>query len=98
MSALASEIHNGEIPGFSGISFVRSAEGLAVALVDETAIAMVPARDGRYYLVNGAFWCRPRNTSLAVSASSSMSIAFRHMTDHRALPSGRGGRRHDPIP
>lgn len=44
------------------VSFGRSADGLLVALVDETAFAMAPARDGRHYLVTG--WCirRPMET------------------------------------
>lgn len=54
MSALASEIGNDETPGFfPEVSFGRSADGMAVALVGEHAFAMAPARDGRHYLVTG---------------------------------------------
>jgi hypothetical protein len=42
-----------EAPGFPGVSFGRSADGLSVALVGETAFAMAPARDGKRYLVSG---------------------------------------------
>lgn len=44
-----------EAPGFPGASFGRSADGLRVALVGETAFAMAPGRDGRHYLATG--WC-----------------------------------------
>ena len=40
-----------DAPGFPGVSFGRSADGLLVALVGDTAFAMAPARDGRHYLV-----------------------------------------------
>ena len=53
MSALASTIANDEAPGFPGVSFGRSADGMNVALVGEHAYAMVPARDGKHYLANG---------------------------------------------
>ena len=42
-----------ETPGFPGVSFGRSADGMPVALVGEHAFAMAPARDGRHYLVTG---------------------------------------------
>ena len=35
------------------VSFGRSADGLLVALVGDTAFAMAPAREGRHYLVTG---------------------------------------------
>lgn len=35
------------------VSFGRSADGLLVALVGDTAFAMAPARDGRHFLVTG---------------------------------------------
>ncbi|WP_192355624.1 DUF7007 domain-containing protein [Mesorhizobium mediterraneum] len=53
MTVLASAVRNDETPGFPGVSFGRSADGMAVALVGETAFAMAPARDGRHYLVTG---------------------------------------------
>lgn len=53
MTSLASESHNDEAPGIPGTSFGRSADGMAVALVGETAFAMAPARDGKYYLATG---------------------------------------------
>ncbi len=40
-----------ETLGFPGVSFGRSADGIAVALVGDTAFAMAPARDDRHYLV-----------------------------------------------
>lgn len=40
-------------PGMPGVSFGRSADGMLVALVDDHAFAMAPARDGRHYLVTG---------------------------------------------
>ena len=53
MSALASQVHPDEAPGFPGASFGRSTDGMSVALVGETAFAMAPAHDGRHYLVTG---------------------------------------------
>ncbi|MFT4161084.1 DUF7007 domain-containing protein [Shinella sp.] len=44
---------NPETPDIPGVSFSRSADGMAVALVGDTAFAMVPARDGRSYLATG---------------------------------------------
>lgn len=38
-------------PGFPGVSFGRSADGMIVALVGDTAFAMAPTRDGRFCLV-----------------------------------------------
>jgi len=46
-------------PGFPGVSFGRSADGMIVALVDKTAFAMAPARDGRHYLVTAWSISRP---------------------------------------
>jgi hypothetical protein len=48
-----------EAPGTPGVSFGRSADGLLVALVGETAFAMAPARDGRHYLVTAWRISRP---------------------------------------
>ena len=53
MSTLASEIRNDETPGFPGVSFGSSADGMTVALVGEHAFAMARARDGSHYLVTG---------------------------------------------
>ncbi|TIR50629.1 MAG: hypothetical protein E5X53_19045 [Mesorhizobium sp.] len=41
------------ISGFPEVCFGRSADGLLVALVGETAFAMAAARDGKHYLVTG---------------------------------------------
>ncbi|RWF79761.1 hypothetical protein [Mesorhizobium sp.] len=41
------------ISGFPEVEFGRSADGLLVALVGETAFAMLPASGGRHYLVTG---------------------------------------------
>jgi hypothetical protein len=48
-----------EAPETAGICFGRSADGLLVALVGETAFAMAPARDGRHYLVTAWRISRP---------------------------------------
>jgi hypothetical protein len=53
MTALASTACTDETPGIPGVFFGRSADGMTVALVGETAFAMAPARDGRHYLVTG---------------------------------------------
>ena len=44
---------NAPFPAPDDVAFGRSADGLLVALVGETAFAMVPARDGRHFLVTG---------------------------------------------
>ena len=59
MSALASPIHNNDTPGFAGVSFGCSADGLLVALAGDMAFAMAPAKDGRHYLVTGRCIGRP---------------------------------------
>ncbi|RWF14958.1 MAG: hypothetical protein EOS44_34565, partial [Mesorhizobium sp.] len=41
------------ISGFPEVEFGRSADGLFVARAGETAFAMLPASDGRQYLVTG---------------------------------------------
>lgn len=38
-------------PGFPGVSFGCSGDGMTVALAGDTAFAMAPARDGRFFLV-----------------------------------------------
>lgn len=54
MSALSSPADSPTVtPGFPGVSFGRSADGMLVALVGDHAFAMAPARDGRHYLVTG---------------------------------------------
>lgn len=53
MSASALETNTLETPGFAGVSFGRSADGLLVALAGEHAFAMAPARNGRHFLVTG---------------------------------------------
>ena len=53
MTANTSEAHVVETPGFPGVSFGTSADGLSVALVGDTAFAMVPGREGRHILVTG---------------------------------------------
>lgn len=45
--------------GLPGVSFGRSADGLLVALVGDTAFAMAPARDSRHYLVTAWRISRP---------------------------------------
>ncbi|MET4213878.1 hypothetical protein [Bradyrhizobium sp. LA2.1] len=52
---------NKDAAGFPAVSFGHSADGLAVALVDETAFAMAPARDGKHYLVTAWRIPRPMN-------------------------------------
>jgi len=65
MTAITSEAHVVETSGFPGASFGTSADGLPVALVGDTAFAMVPGRDGRQFLATGwrigrpiEQWCR----------------------------------------
>ncbi|MCW8060498.1 DUF7007 domain-containing protein [Agrobacterium tumefaciens] len=59
MTSVPSQTQANAAPGFPGVSFGRSADGLAVALVGDTAFAMVPARDGRHYLATGWRIARP---------------------------------------
>jgi hypothetical protein len=65
MTASTSEEHVVETSGLPGVSFGRSADGLPVALVGDTAFAMVPRREGRHFFVTGwrigrpiEQWCR----------------------------------------
>src|SRR5690349_6528354 len=44
---------NASFPAPDDVAFGGSADGLLVALVCETAFAMVPARDRRHFLVTG---------------------------------------------
>lgn len=53
MSAPAFETNVIKAPGFPGVSFGRSVDGFPVALVGETAFAMLPARAGRHFLATG---------------------------------------------
>ncbi|MGY4567060.1 DUF7007 domain-containing protein [Bradyrhizobium sp. USDA 3256] len=50
---------NASSPASDGVAFGRSADGLLVALVGETAFAMFPARDGRHFLATGWRISRP---------------------------------------
>lgn len=59
MTALASSAHNIEAPGFPGVSFGVSADGMTVALVGNHAYAMVPARDGQHFLASSWRMRRP---------------------------------------
>lgn len=53
MTANTSEAHVVETPGLPAVSFGRSADRLPVALVGDTAFAMVPGREGRHFLTTG---------------------------------------------
>lgn len=54
MSALASPNANPDMAsGSPEASFGRSADGLLVALVGDTAFAMVPGREGKHFLASG---------------------------------------------
>lgn len=53
MSTATAPVRYDEVPGFPGASFGQSADGFPVALVGETAFAMLPARDGRHFLATG---------------------------------------------
>jgi hypothetical protein len=53
MNTLPSGNHSNETSGFPGVSFGHSADGLSVALVEDTAFAMVPGREDKYYLATG---------------------------------------------
>lgn len=59
MTAITSEDHVVETPGDPGASFGTSADGLPVALVGDTAFAMVPGREGRHFLATGWRIARP---------------------------------------
>lgn len=59
MSAAMVPIRNDETPGFPWVSFGRSADGFPVALVGETAFAMLSARHGRHFLATGWHITRP---------------------------------------
>lgn len=48
-----------QTPGFPGVSFGSSADGMPVALVGDTAFAMAKARDDRHYLVTAWRLSRP---------------------------------------
>ncbi len=48
-----------ETPGFPGVSFGTSADGMRVARVGDTAFAMAKARDDRHYLVTAWRLGRP---------------------------------------
>ncbi|RUV54156.1 hypothetical protein EOA85_26000 [Mesorhizobium sp. M5C.F.Ca.IN.020.29.1.1] len=53
MTCAPANSHANSISGFPEVEFGRSADGLLVALVGETAFAMLPASDGRHYLATG---------------------------------------------
>ena len=53
MNPLLNDIHDNETPSFLGVSFGCSADGLLVALVGDTAFAMVPGREGKFFLASG---------------------------------------------
>lgn len=53
MTTAASPTPGDTSPGYPEVSFGRTADDLLAALVGEHAFAMVPARDGRHYLVTG---------------------------------------------
>lgn len=104
MSAPASKVHNDETLGFPGVSFGRSSDGLLVALVGETAFAMLPTRDGRHFLATGWRIRRPmsewtRSDFFGHSGELADEVAFRsavlenaeHQREKRAL-----ARREDP--
>lgn len=59
MTSAPSPIATNEPPGYPGVSFGRSVDGLPVALVGDTAFAMVPTREGRHYLATGWRIVRP---------------------------------------
>ncbi|ODT22348.1 MAG: hypothetical protein ABS35_14975 [Kaistia sp. SCN 65-12] len=53
MNTLSCGIRDNETSGFPGVSFGRSADGMPVELVGDTAFAMVPGREGKCYLATG---------------------------------------------
>ncbi|WP_266065084.1 DUF7007 domain-containing protein [Brucella intermedia] len=53
MTSAPSPTQANDTPGFPGVTFGRSADDLFVALVSDTAFAMVPGRDGKFYLATG---------------------------------------------
>ncbi|MET4176984.1 hypothetical protein [Bradyrhizobium sp. LA6.12] len=71
-----------QAPETQGVSFGRSADGLLVALVGETAFAMAPIRDGRHFLVTGWRISRPmgewtRSNFYGHSGELADEVAFR---------------------
>lgn len=83
MNALSSLNDNAKTPAISGVSFGRSADGMAVALVGETAFAMVPGRDGTHFLATGWRIRRPmpewtRNDFYGHSGELADASAFRN--------------------
>jgi hypothetical protein len=89
---------NAPSPLSDHVSFGRSADGLLVALVGDTAFAMAPARDGRHYLVTAWRVHRPmeewkRNDFYGHSGELADEAAFRarvlenaeHQREKRAL-------------
>lgn len=53
MSGSVPDIRDPDVSGHPGIAYGRSADGLLVALVGDTAFAMVQAREGRFFLASG---------------------------------------------
>lgn len=83
MNALTHLNGNLETPDISGVSFGRSADGMAVALVGDNAFAMVPASDGKHYLATGWRIRRPmpewtRNDFYGHSGELADAAAFRN--------------------
>ncbi|MBN9489808.1 MAG: hypothetical protein J0H44_21430 [Alphaproteobacteria bacterium] len=54
MSGSAPDIRDPDASSHPEIAYGRSADGLLVALVGDTAFAMVPAREGRHVLASGS--------------------------------------------
>lgn len=59
MIMLPSQSSEGSAPDASGMEFGRSADDMAVARVGDLVFAMVPARDGRYFLASAWRVSRP---------------------------------------
>ncbi|KPF42620.1 hypothetical protein [Rhizobium sp. AAP43] len=62
MSASPDANVSASAPDLSGVEFARSADGLAVARINDLVIAMVPGPDGFFHLASGFTRSRPLET------------------------------------
>lgn len=89
MSAVTSKPHLAKTPGILEVSFGRSVDGFPVALVGETAFAMLPVRDGRHFLATGWRIRRPiaewtRNNFYGHAGDLADEAAFRAHVEENA--------------
>lgn len=89
-ATLASPVKTATTPGFPGVLFGRTADGILAASVGDTAFAMVPTRDGRHFLATGWRIGRPiaqwtRVDFYGHSGELPDEAAFRASVNERAL-------------